>query len=149
VIEQSLVRAVTDRMAEELAALAARGRNTLEYLAGTPQHQVVATQKDLVWSRDKVMLYRYRGKSLPRRSTPILLVMSLVTRPYVFDLLPGSSLVDDLLCAGYDVYLLDWGIPDAVESHNTLETYCEEYFCGFSFSMADADVSTCMFAEFS
>ena len=25
------------------------------------------------------------------------------------------------------MYALDWGVPDAVESHNSFETYCDEY----------------------
>jgi polyhydroxyalkanoate synthase len=53
--------------------------------------------------------------------------MSLVTRAYVLDLRPGSSLVEDLLSAGYDVFLLDWGIPGAAESRNDLSTYADEY----------------------
>jgi polyhydroxyalkanoate synthase len=53
--------------------------------------------------------------------------MSLVTKAYVFDLRPGSSFVESLLARGFDVYSLDWGIPDAVESANSFETYCDEY----------------------
>ena len=53
--------------------------------------------------------------------------MSLVTTAKVFDLQDGNSLVQRFLDAGHDVYLLDWGVPDAVESQNTLETYCDEY----------------------
>ena len=72
------------------------------------------------------MLYRYQGGSRSRR-TPVLLVMSLVTRPYVFDLRPGNSLVEDLLAAGFDVFLLDWGVPTPADAPNTLSTYCDEY----------------------
>ena len=52
--------------------------------------------------------------------------MSLVTRPYVFDLRPRNSLVEDLLAARYE-FLLDWGIPTPADSPNTLSTYCDEY----------------------
>jgi hypothetical protein len=57
----------------------------------------------------------------------VLLVMSLVTKAYVFDLRPGSSFVESLLQRGFDVYSIDWGVPDAVESQNSFETYCDEY----------------------
>ena len=115
-----------ERLGDELGVLATRARNGLRYLAGDPLGEIAATPREPVWSRDKVVLYRY-SKGAARMRTPVLLVMSLVTRPYVFDLRPGSSLVEDLLDAGYDVFLLDWGVPNAVESHNTLETYCDEY----------------------
>jgi polyhydroxyalkanoate synthase subunit PhaC len=115
------------RVMHELDVLAARARNGLRYMAGVQLGKIAATPREPVWSRDKVVLYRYTSEDAPSRQTPILLVMSLVTRPYVFDLRPGSSLVEDLKGAGYDVFLLDWGVPDAVESQNTLETYCDEY----------------------
>jgi len=82
--------------------------------------------KDTVWSRDKVQLWRYHSESR-RFRPPLFLVMSLVSRSYILDLRPGSSMVEDFLAAGFDVFLLDWGIPDEVEAGNTLETYCDEY----------------------
>ena len=42
----------------------------------------------------------------------ILLVPSLINRWYVLDLRPGASLVEALVSAGFDVWLLDWGIPE-------------------------------------
>lgn len=87
------------------------------------------TPRLLVWSRDKVRLYRYRApEGVTRRDAPpVLFVMSLVTTPLVFDMQEDNSLVRRFLDDGYDVFLLDWGVPDAVESANTLETYCDEY----------------------
>ena len=39
--------------------------------------------------------------------------MSLVSKPYIFDLTPGQSFVEHLVRAGFDVYLVDWGTPRA------------------------------------
>ena len=82
-----------------------------------------------VWSRDKARLFRYvTPQGVTRRDAPpLLLVMSLVTTSLVFDLQEHNSLVRRFLDEGYDVYLLDWGVPDAVDSANTLQTYCDEY----------------------
>jgi polyhydroxyalkanoate synthase len=57
----------------------------------------------------------------------VLLVMSLVSKAYIFDLRPGSSFVEVLLDHGLDVFMLDWGVPDERDAENTLETYCDEY----------------------
>ena len=75
-----------------------------------------------VWSRDKARLFRYvTPDGVTRRDAPpLLLVMSLVTTSLVFDLQEHNSLVRRFLDEGYDVYLLDWGVPDAVDSANTL-----------------------------
>lgn len=53
----------------------------------------------------------------PRPSRPILLVPSLINRWYVLDLRPGASLVEALVGAGLDVWLLDWGIPEAEDRY--------------------------------
>jgi len=53
----------------------------------------------------------------PARRPPILLVPSLINRWYVLDLRPGASLVEALVGAGLDVWLLDWGIPEAEDRY--------------------------------
>jgi polyhydroxyalkanoate synthase len=62
-----------------------------------------------------------------RVEQPILIVTSLVSRSYILDLLPGSSSVEFLRDAGFDVFMIDWGIPDELEAANTFETYVDEY----------------------
>ena len=116
------------RFRREIDRTAVRARNGVKHLSGFSAAAVGETPRDVVWTRDKVVLFRYRPLAPgPRRRPPVLLVMSLVTRPYVFDLRPGNSLVARLVEDGHDVYLLDWGVPDAVEAGNTIETYCDEY----------------------
>ncbi len=102
-----------------------RARNGMRIMTGE-KAPVGLTPKEQVWQRDKVTLYRYRSDKRVHR-TPVLLVMSLVSKSYIFDLRPGSSFVEVLLDRGLDVFLLDWGIPDELESGNTLETYCDDY----------------------
>jgi polyhydroxyalkanoate synthase len=71
---------------------------------------VGATPREVVWTHRGVTLYRYRSS---RRSyaVPLLLVFAAINRPTVFDLKPGGSLVEYLLEEGFDVFLLDWGVP--------------------------------------
>jgi polyhydroxyalkanoate synthase len=117
---------VLTRIRRDIERAGLRTRNGLKHVAGVGVPEVGCSPKDVVWSRDKVRLYRYRseGRAL---SPPLLLVMSLVTKPYVFDLRPGNSFVEALLAAGFDVYAIDWGIPDVADSQNSFETYCDEY----------------------
>ena len=117
---------LVERVRRDAGRVGIRARNALRHLSEVDRPQPSASPRQLVWQRDKVTLWRYDSGSR-HQATPILLVMSLVTRPYVFDLRPGASLVARLLADGFDVYLLDWGVPDAVEAANTLETYCDEY----------------------
>jgi polyhydroxyalkanoate synthase len=108
-----------DRIGREVGRLKVRARNGLRQMGGVATGPVAVTPKSPVWQRDNVVLYRYESNTRAREA-PILLVMSLITKPYVFDLRPGSSLVADLLGAGFDVYLLDWGIPGPADAYNSL-----------------------------
>jgi polyhydroxyalkanoate synthase len=103
-----------------------RLRNGARYVLRLNEPQLGQSPRDLVARRDNVTLYRYRNEAVTM-APPLLLVMSLVTRPTVFDLQPGNSLVERFCGAGLDVYMLDWGEPGPADSANTLETYCDEY----------------------
>jgi polyhydroxyalkanoate synthase len=58
---------------------------------------------------------------------PIVLVYALINRPYVLDLLPGNSFVEFLVGQGFDVYLLDWGIPGDEDQDLSFEHYVLDY----------------------
>ena len=103
-----------------------RARNGLRYVRGSNRPKLGATPKDVVWRRDKAQLWRYRGGPV-RYAQPLLIVTSLVSRSYILDLLPGSSTVEFLRDQGFDVFMLDWGIPDELDADNRLETYVDEY----------------------
>ncbi|MDQ1711771.1 MAG: poly[(R)-3-hydroxyalkanoate] polymerase subunit PhaC [Frankiaceae bacterium] len=47
---------------------------------------------------------------------PVVLVHSVVTRPWILDLLPERSLAGALIGAGHDVYLFDWGDPGRAQA---------------------------------
>src|SRR5512144_2808178 len=55
--------------------------------------QVATTPADAVWSHGSARLLRYRRDDAAPARTPILLVCSLINRPYVLDLLPERSVV--------------------------------------------------------
>ncbi len=103
-----------------------RLRNGLKHLAGVGRPQLTQTPKETVWSGEKVEVWHYPSDRRTFR-TPLLLVHSLVSRSYVFDLVPGNSFVEAMINSGFDVYLIDWGVPDELESGNTLETYTDGY----------------------
>jgi len=103
-----------------------RVRNGLKHLAGVGRPEMTQTPKETVWSAEKVELWHYPSDKV-RFRTPLLFVHSLVSRSYVFDLVPGNSFIESMRDFGFDVYLIDWGIPDELESGNTLETYTDGY----------------------
>lgn len=103
--------------------------NALEYtniLLTTDDAVVGATPRDVVWTHRNTTLYRYRSSDR-RHAVPLLLVFALINRPEIFDLRPGSSLVEYLIDEGFDVFLVDWGYPDEEDDDMGLDEYvCDE-----------------------
>jgi polyhydroxyalkanoate synthase len=80
----------------------------------------------VVWTHRETTLYRYRSPDR-RYRVPLLLVFALINRPEIFDLRPGSSLVEFLIEQGFDVFLVDWGYPGEEDADMGLDEYvCDE-----------------------
>lgn len=83
--------------------------HALDRVLGT--HRIAATAHDATLTArwPGAALYRYAAPA--RAAAPILVVHSLVTRPWILDLAPGCSLIEALLATRRPVYLLDWADP--------------------------------------
>ena len=56
---------------------------------------------------------------------PVLICYALVNRPYIVDLQPDRSVVKQFLASGFEVYLIDWGVPSAADRSMTLKDYVD------------------------
>jgi polyhydroxyalkanoate synthase len=115
-----------DRVRRTVERTALRARNGAKLVAGVDRPSVGQTPKDVVWQRGRTQLWHYRNDDI-RYGPPLLIVFSLITRSYILDLSPGNSFVEQLLEAGFDVYLLDWGVADERDAGNGLEDYVDDY----------------------
>lgn len=87
---------------------------------------VATSQKELVWSEDKVRLFRY-SSSKRSLKTPLLIAYALVNRFDMMDLQSDRSFIKNLLDSGIDIYLIDWGYPSRVDRYLTMEDYINGY----------------------
>jgi polyhydroxyalkanoate synthase len=94
---------------------------------GSARARTGQTFKEVVWAKNKARLYRYEPYAEKKHHVPILMVYALINRPYVLDLLPGNSLVEYLVGQGFDVYLLDWGVPGDEDTDLSFEDYILDY----------------------
>jgi polyhydroxyalkanoate synthase len=94
---------------EEFDRNVKRVRNLTGMVLNPTEPKVGQTPREEVYKRGKSRLYRYAS---PRRHrTPLLFVPNLgISRPYIFDLLPGGSFVEHMTREGFDFFLLDWGV---------------------------------------
>jgi len=85
------------------------------------------TPKEVIWTKNKATLYRYAPQGEIRFPVPLLLVYALIDRPFILDLIPGNSFVEYLVEQGFDVYLLDWGIPSDEDHVLSFDHYVFDY----------------------
>jgi polyhydroxyalkanoate synthase len=95
--------------------------------------QIATTPHEVVYEEDSLKLLRYRSEHSIDLAEPVLICFALVNRPYILDLQPDRSVVRQLLKRGFDVYLIDWGIPTAADRSLRLQ----DYVCGFLKNVAD------------
>jgi polyhydroxyalkanoate synthase len=109
-----------ERWREELSRGFLRMKNFADLLLTPREPQVGPTPRQVVYRTNKSVLYRYES---PRtRRTPLLFVPNLgISRPYIFDLMPGGSFVEHMTRQGFDFYLVDWGVFGPEDNEFTLE----------------------------
>jgi len=118
-------RSVLERVRRDVERNALRARNGIRLVTGA-RPSVGCTPKDVVWRPGRTELWHYRNDG-GRVTPPLLIVFSLISRSYILDLSPGNSFIERLLQAGFDVWLLDWGVPDERDAKNRLEDYVDDY----------------------
>ena len=117
---------MTDAARVEFERAMQRNLKGLEYFQ-TSGPTLGATPKDVLIERGTMRLYHYHPRTDDVYRVPILLVMATTNRGYIFDMVPGQSLVEYLLNAGFDVFMLDWDAPRADEKSLTLESYVLDF----------------------
>ena len=113
---------VTQRFREEIQRAFQRTVKGIDYLTA-PKPPVGATPKRILHRRGTQRVLHYVAQSEEVYRIPVLLVMAPSNHGYGMDMQPGLSLVEYLLKAGFDVYMLDWLPPGADESKLTFDDY--------------------------
>lgn len=114
-------------IASELTEFSRKLIDSYQTLMEIDEIDVGQSATDVIYTEDKLRLVRYRNEAPTRCRTPLLICYALVNRPYIVDLAPDRSLVRHLLRLGIDVYLIDWGYPDAADRCLDLDDYINLY----------------------
>ena len=117
-----------DKLAEEISDYSRKLGQGIENLMNAGDIDTGVTPKHAVFTEDKLTLYRYeRPDGVKAQKVPLLVVYALVNRPYMTDIQEDRSTIRGLLGTGQDVYLIDWGYPDAADLSLTLDDYINGY----------------------
>jgi polyhydroxyalkanoate synthase len=100
-----------------------RIKRGVDILLARDEPPVGITPKDIIYSRGTLRLYHYRPFTDEVYRVPVVFVMSLVSKPWILDLTFGQSFVQYLLAQGFDVFMIDWGVPRPEDKRLTFEDY--------------------------
>lgn len=84
------------------------------------------TPRQAIWKKNKATLWYYPAKQR-KYKIPLFLIYSIVTQPFILDLAPSSSTIESFVSEGFDVYLIDFGIPGYEDKDFTINDYITRY----------------------
>ncbi len=116
-----------NKLVEELNNMSSKLLKSYETLNQIDDVEIATTPKTAVYSEDKLTLYRYNRDTEPTYKTPVLIVYALVNTYKMLDIQPDRSYIKNLLNAGMDVYLIDWGYPTKVDRFLSIDDYVNGY----------------------
>lgn len=117
---------ITEKMRDLVDKTIQRGVKGVQF-ARSGKANVGQSPKDLIYDRGTLKLYHYHPMSDEVYRIPVILVMATTNRGYIFDLLPGQSMVEYLLKRGFDVYMIDWDPPMPSERGLSLADYTQDF----------------------
>ncbi|APH03789.1 alpha/beta fold hydrolase [Bacillus weihaiensis] len=92
----------------------------------SPTPKIGVTPREPVWKKNKATLWYY-APSEKKYRVPLFLVYSLVNQPFILDMAPGNSVIENFTRNGFEVYLLDFGIPGYEDKDITAIDYVVDY----------------------
>lgn len=99
----------------------------MELLLKPPKIEVGTAPKEVVYQDGKMKLVHYIPMVQKPHKIPLLIIYALINKPYILDLQPDRSVIRGLLKEGFDVYMIDWGIPTDTDRYLTLDDYINWY----------------------
>ena len=85
-----------------------------------------ATPSRVIYEAGLVRLRHYAARGDTRHRVPLLLIYSLIKRPFILDLRRGRSVIEHLVNQGFEVYLIDWIPPTAFDKWRGFDAYVNE-----------------------
>src|SRR5438874_5221677 len=121
------VNSVLDAAQSQMERNRQRIEKGVDILLAREEPPVGVTPKDVVYSRGTLRLYHYRPMTTDVYRVPVVFVMSLVSKPWILDLTPGQSFIEYMVRQGFDVFMIDWGIPRPEDKRLRFEDYVLDF----------------------
>jgi len=92
---------------------------------------IAVTPGAVVLRTEVIELIQYRPQTEQVRTVPLLIVPPTINKYYALDLAPGRSLIEYLVQAGQQVFVISWRNPDARHADWGLDIYVDAVLGAF------------------
>jgi polyhydroxyalkanoate synthase len=116
-----------NKLVEEMHHMSSKLLKSYETFNNIEEVDIATSPKTAVYNEDKLTLYKYDRETEATYKTPVLIVYALVNTYKMLDIQPDRSYIRNLLAAGLDVYLIDWGNPTKVDKYLNIDDYVNGY----------------------
>ncbi|MES2763247.1 MAG: class III poly(R)-hydroxyalkanoic acid synthase subunit PhaC [Bacteroidota bacterium] len=116
-----------NKLVEEMNNMSSKLLKSYETFNNINEVDIAISPKTAVYNEDKLTLYKYDRETEPTYKTPVLIVYALVNTYKMLDIQPDRSYIQNLLGAGLDVYLIDWGNPSKADKYLSIDDYVNGY----------------------
>ncbi len=116
-----------NKFIEEMNTITSKMVKSYETFKNLEEVDIATAPKTSVYAEDKMVLYKYDRETEPTYKTPVLIVYALVNTYKMLDIQPDRSYIRNLLAAGLDIYLIDWGYPTKVDKYLSIDDYVNGY----------------------
>ena len=96
----------TNQMRDLMDKTLQRGMKGFQFIRSGAA-EVGLTPKELIFDGGTLKLYHYLPVNDEIYRIPVIIVMATTNKGFLFDLIPGQSMVEYLINNGFDVYMID------------------------------------------
>lgn len=116
----------TNQMRDLMDKTLQRGMKGFQFIRSGAA-EVGLTPKELIFDGGTLKLYHYLPVNDEIYRIPVIIVMATTNKGFLFDLIPGQSMVEYLVNNGFDVYMIDWDPPLMQERGLRLADYTHRF----------------------
>ena len=116
----------TNQMRDLMDKTLQRGMKGFQFIRSGAA-EVGLTPKELIFDGGTLKLYHYLPVNDEIYRIPVIIVMATTNKGFLFDLIPGQSMVEYLINNGFDVYMIDWDPPLMQERGLRLADYTHRF----------------------
>ncbi len=115
------------KIAEEILKFSNNVARAPSHVLSPDEIILETTEHEVAYEEDKVRLLHYKPLTEKQVSIPIVIAYAIINRYHILDIQHEKSWVRNLLGQGFDVYMVDWGMPTNMDKYLDFDDYVNGY----------------------